>query len=98
MMNTYKQRRDVLVNGLNKIPGFNCLMPGGAFYVFPNIVDTGLTSDQVCEELLDVGVVTLPGNCFGEYGEGYIRLCYANSLENIIIALEKIHAWALTRK
>jgi aminotransferase len=58
--------------------------------VFPNIKDTGLTSDEVVEKLLQGGVVTLPGHCFGEYGNGYIRLCYATSRENIQEALHRI--------
>jgi aspartate/methionine/tyrosine aminotransferase len=83
MKNLYKTRRDFLVDGLNKINNISCLLPGGAFYVFPNITKTGMTSYEVVELLMNNGVVTLPGTCFGEYGEGYIRLCYANSLENI---------------
>lgn len=98
MMEEYKQRRDILVNGLNKIPGFKCLSPGGAFYVFPNITETGLSSEEVCEQLLEAGVVTLPGTCFGDYGKGYLRLCYAQSKENILEALVRIHTWALDRK
>lgn len=94
MMDEYKTRRDLLVNGLNEIQGFNCLTPGGAFYVFPNITGTGLTSEQVVEQLIDCGVVTLPGTCFGEYGEGYIRLCYANSQENIKEAIRRIKNWS----
>jgi aspartate aminotransferase len=90
MMNEYRARRDLLVTGLNEIPGFDCLTPGGAFYVFPNITGTGLTSDQVVERIMDAGVVTLPGSCFGEHGEGYIRLCYANSQDNIREALKRI--------
>jgi len=90
MMNEYKARRDLLVNGLNQIKGISCLNPGGAFYVFPNIKGTGMTSDQVVEKLLDAGVVALPGHCFGEHGEGYIRLVYATSRENIQEGLKRI--------
>lgn len=90
MMVEYQKRRDILVNGLNEVPGFNCLTPGGAFYVFPNITGTGLSSDEAAERLLEHGVVALPGNCFGEHGEGYIRLCYANSQENIKEAINRI--------
>lgn len=90
MMDQYKNRRDILVNGLNSIKNISCLMPTGTFYAFANITKTGMTSDEVVELLMDNGVVTLPGSCFGEYGEGYIRLCYANSLENIELAIEKI--------
>jgi aspartate/methionine/tyrosine aminotransferase len=98
MMEEYKERRDMLVNGLNKIPGFKCLSPGGAFYVFPNITETGLTSEDVCEQLLEAGVVTLPGTCFGDHGTGYLRLCYAQSKANILEALERIHKWALNNR
>ena len=90
MMDEYHQRRDMLVAGLNKIPGISCLTPGGAFYVFPNITATGLTSDEVIDRLLSAGVVALPGHCFGGYGEGYIRICYANSRANIAEALTRI--------
>lgn len=90
MMAEYQQRRDLLVDGLNRIKGITCVKPGGAFYVFPNIKGTGKTSDQVVEILLNAGVVTLPGHCFGEYGEGYLRMVYANSRENIQTALDRI--------
>lgn len=90
MMEEYKNRRDLLVNGLNRIKGINCVLPGGAFYVFPNIKNTGRTSNKLVEELMEAGVVTLPGNCFGEYGEGYLRLCYATSRKNIQTALDRI--------
>lgn len=96
MMEEYKSRRDLLVDGLNKIPGFECLSPGGAFYVFPNITKTGLTSEEVCNALLDAGVVTLPGDCFGEYGNGYLRLCYATSKKDINEALKRINDWAIS--
>lgn len=98
MMDEYQSRRDLLVNGLNRISGFKCLTPGGAFYVFPNIKETGLTSDEVCDQLLEEGVVTLPGNCFGEYGEGYIRLCYAQSKEKIELALKRIEQWSVKQR
>ena len=94
MMAEFKERRELLVNGLNKIEGFDCVTPGGAFYVFPNITKTGLTSEEVFEGLLEAGVVSCPGTCFGEYGDGYIRLCYATSKENILIALDRINNWA----
>lgn len=92
MMDEYKARRDMLVDGLNAIPGITCLSPGGAFYVFPNITKTGLTSERYVKKLMNAGVVTLPGNCFGEYGEGYVRLCYANSQDNIREALNRIRS------
>jgi aminotransferase len=91
MMNEYRARRDLLVDGLNRAKGITCLRPGGAFYVFPNITETGMTSDEVVKTLMDAGVVTLPGHCFGKYGDGYIRLCYATSRENIQEALNRIY-------
>jgi len=90
MMNEYRHRRDILVSGLNQIKGINCLIPGGAFYVFPNIKETGYTSTELTEQFLQAGVVGLPGDCFGNYGDGYMRFCYANSRENIYKALERM--------
>ena len=87
----YQRRRDVLVSGLNKIPGVICLEPQATFYVFPNIKSFGYTSDWLAEYLIEeAGVAVLPGSAFGKYGEGYLRLCYANSMENIHLALEKL--------
>jgi aspartate/methionine/tyrosine aminotransferase len=91
MMAEYRARRDLLVDGLNRVNGVRCLKPGGAFYVFPNITGTGLSSDQVVEKLMAAGVVTLPGHCFGEHGEDYIRLCYATSRKNIQEGLNRIY-------
>lgn len=91
MMHEFRQRRDILVNGLNTIPGFHCLMPKGSFYAFPNIKNTGYTSDALANFLLETaGVAVSPGTIFGEYGEGYIRLCYANSIDNINDAIQRI--------
>jgi aspartate/methionine/tyrosine aminotransferase len=87
----YKRRRDALVTGLNAIPGVSCRTPQGAFYAFPNVTAFGRASDWLAEYLLDeAGVALLPGTSFGEYGEGYLRLCFANSLENIQMALERL--------
>jgi aspartate aminotransferase len=87
----YKRRRDALVAGLNAIPGVSCRTPQGAFYVFPNVTSFGRPSDWLAEYLLDeAGVALLPGTSFGKYGEGYLRLCFANSLENIYKALERL--------
>lgn len=91
MMNTYKERRDIIVDGLNSIRGISCVKSNGAFYVFPNITKTGMTSGQFAKYLLDDdGVAVVPGTNFGEYGEGYIRLTYATNIENIKIGLERI--------
>jgi len=89
----YQRRRDLIVMGLNSIPGFSCQSPQGAFYVFPNITGTGLKSDQLADLILEkAGVALLPGSSFGEYGEGYLRLSYATSIKNIELGLEKIHS------
>lgn len=95
MMAEYKDRRDILVEGLNEVKGFTCQNPGGAFYVFPNITGTGLTDVEVCEQLMDkAGVVTVPGSCFGEHGSGHIRLCYATDTYSIMSAIKRIKQWA----
>ncbi len=87
----YRRRRDALVAGLNEIPGVRCRLPQGAFYVFPNASSFGRTSNWLAEYLLEeAGVALLPGTSFGKYGEGYLRLCFANSLENILAALEQM--------
>ncbi len=89
----YRRRRDALVAGLNAIPGVRCRLPQGAFYVFPNISALGKSSDWLANYLLEkAGVALLPGTSFGAYGEGYLRLCFANSLENIQIAIERMDA------
>ncbi len=91
MMAEFEHRRDVIVNGLNEIPGFNCLKPQGAFYVFPNIKETGMGSQEVADKIMtEANVAVLPGTAFGEFGEGYIRLAYANSIENINEGIKRI--------
>ncbi|MEN8152850.1 MAG: pyridoxal phosphate-dependent aminotransferase [Acidobacteriota bacterium] len=88
---TFEKRRDIIVNGLNNIPGITCKKPKGAFYVFPNIKSFGESSDKIAEYLLsEAGVALLPGTSFGPMGEGYLRLCYAASIEEIKEALELI--------
>jgi aspartate/methionine/tyrosine aminotransferase len=90
----FKRRRDVFVAGLNKIKGFSCRLPKGAFYVFPNITKTGWKSKPLADALLEqAGVAALSGTAFGEYGEGYLRFSVANSLENLQQALERIDQW-----
>ncbi len=90
MVEQYAQRRRVIVKGLNDA-GLPCLMPGGAFYVFPSIKHTGLSSDEFCERLLhEEKVAAVPGNAFGECGEGHIRCSYATSLDKISLAIERI--------
>jgi aspartate/methionine/tyrosine aminotransferase len=91
----FKKRRDVMVAGLNKIKGFSCRLPHGAFYVFPNISKTGWRSKNLADALLDdAGVAALSGTAFGEFGEGYLRFSVANSIENIEKALDRVDGWA----
>jgi len=97
MVAEFKVRRDMLVEGLNAIDGISCKKPRGAFYVFPNISELGLTSKEVEERLLDeFGVAALAGTSFGAFGEGYLRFSYANSQENIRKALERFADFAAT--
>lgn len=91
----FKRRRDVFVAGLNKIKGFSCRVPKGAFYAFPNITKTGWTSKKLADALLEqAGVACLSGTAFGAHGEGYLRFSVANSLDNLNLALVRIQAWA----
>jgi len=91
MMKRFKEKRDRIVKGLNTIPGFNCLSPKGAFYTFPNIKQTGMTSQECADHLLyKAGVAALPGTAFGPYGEGYLRFSYATTLEKIDEAVDRI--------
>jgi aspartate/methionine/tyrosine aminotransferase len=88
MVSEFEARRDLLVDGLNRIPGFRCHKPAGAFYVFPNITGTGMGSTELQSFLMEkAGVAVVAGPSFGEYGEGFIRLSYANSRDNIRRAL-----------
>jgi len=93
MVAEFRRRRDAIVKGLNEIPGFSCTVPAGAFYVFPNVKNTGVPSRELANMLLnDAGVACLSGTAFGSYGDGYLRFSYANSLENIQEALNRIRA------
>ena len=94
MVAEFRKRRDVLADGLNSIPGIRCLKPPGAFYLFPNISGVELPSEEFANRLLNqAGVAALAGTAFGDYGEGYLRLSFANSLANIESALERIRAF-----
>ena len=94
----FKKRRDIIVDGLNQLPGVRCPMPKGAFYTFPNVEGTGMTSRQFADGLLeDGGVACLAGESFGEYGEGCVRFSFANSAENIQIALERMEKFIAER-
>jgi len=91
MVAAFKERRDAVVAGLRSIPGLKCVEPKGAFYVFPNITGTGMRSKPFADYLLEkVGVAVLSGTSFGAYGQGYIRISYANSLENLRRAIDRI--------
>jgi len=94
MRDEFQRRRDVFVAGLNKIKGFSCRMPKGAFYVFPNVTRTGWKSKPLADALLEqAGLAALSGTSFGEFGEGYLRFSVANSFENLQQALERIDQW-----
>jgi aspartate/methionine/tyrosine aminotransferase len=91
MVAEFRRRRDAIVAGLNQVPGFHCAVPGGAFYAFANVAGTGMNSRELADYLLDeAGVSCLTGGCFGEYGNGYVRFSYANSLANLMEAVERI--------
>lgn len=93
MVGEFRTRRDVMVEGLNEIPGVTCSVPDGAFYVFPNVSALGVPAAELQQRLLDeAGVACLPGTAFGAAGEGYLRLSYANSVDNIRTALDAIRS------
>jgi aspartate/methionine/tyrosine aminotransferase len=95
MVAEFRQRRDAMVAALNQVPGFRCAMPGGAFYVFPNITGTGMSSKDLADLLLnEAGVAGLDGAGFGKYGDGYLRFSYANSMENLMEAAGRIKSVA----
>ena len=98
MVAAFDERRKVVVEELNAIPGFRCIEPGGAFYAFPNITGTGIGARDLQDLLLEeVGVATVSGTSFGAYGEGYLRISYANSVENIREAMERIRSCLTAR-
>jgi aspartate aminotransferase len=91
MVGEFRARREIIVDGLNAIPGFRCRMPHGAFYVFPNVSGTGMNGTEMADRLLsDGGVCTLSGTAFGQVGKDHIRISYANSRENLQLALDRI--------
>ena len=95
MRDEFRGRAEMFVSGLNRIEGFTCRMPRGAFYAFPNITRTGWKSKELADALLDqAGVACLSGPSFGEFGEGFLRFSVANSMENLNRALERISSWA----
>ena len=91
MVEAFRRRRDLVVDGLNTLPGVSCIVPRGAFYAFPNVTRLGRPSDEIAERLLnEAGVALLSGTAFGAHGEGYLRLSYANSEANLRTALERM--------
>ncbi|PYS37518.1 MAG: aspartate aminotransferase [Acidobacteria bacterium] len=91
MVAEFRRRRDAMVKGFNEIPGWRCALPAGAFYAFPNITGTGMPAKELANLLLsEAGVACLWGTAFGQYGDGYLRFSYANSLPNILEAIERI--------
>lgn len=99
MVEEFKTRRDFIVDGLNSISGISCTKPKGAFYAFPNITRTGMSSKMLADSLLyEAGVACLAGTCFGARGEGYLRFSYANSIDNIKEALKRIERFLHARK
>ncbi len=91
MIAEFKRRREFIVDGMNSIEGFTCLKPPGAFYVWPNITGTGWDSRELADYLLtELGVAGLSGTAFGDYGQGYLRFSYANSIENIGMAIDRM--------
>jgi aspartate aminotransferase len=99
MMTAFDERRGIIVRELNTIPGFSCVDPSGAFYAFPNVTKTGLAAKKLELALLEeVGVAVIAGTSFGAFGEGYIRFSYANSVDNILAACERIRTWLTQKK
>ena len=91
MMQEFTIRRDLVVEGLNSLPGVTCATPKGAFYAFPNIRGTGLSSNEFADKALyEAGVALLAGTAFGEFGDGYIRVSFANSRENLQEAIKRL--------
>jgi aspartate aminotransferase len=98
MVAEFRRRRDAFCAGLSQVPGFRCALPGGAFYAFANITGTGVKSKELADYLLyDAGVSCLNGGAFGEFGDGYIRFSYANSYENLMLAVERIKTAVASR-
>ena len=96
MVQEFRERRELIVKKTNEIPGLSCNMPEGAFYTMPNIQKTGLSSKKMENLLLEeLKIASVAGTSFGKYGEGYIRFSYANSKENIIKALDRVHSYAI---
>jgi aspartate/methionine/tyrosine aminotransferase len=97
MLDEFRARRELIVSGLNELPGVSCREPRGAFYVFPNVADVPIPADELASRLLEeAGVAVLAGSAFGRVGEPNLRLSYANSRENLALALERMRAFLET--
>ena len=93
MIREFKRRRDLMISMLNQVNGVSCIMPKGAFYAFANVGKTGLDDLEFSDRILrDAGVAACPGSFFGDHGKGYVRFCYANSMENIEKGMNKLKA------
>ena len=91
MMEEFTKRRDLVVAGLNSLPGVTCPTPNGAFYVFPNITGTGMSSSEFARKAMyEAGVALLAGTAFGKFGDGYVRISFANSQANLTEAIERL--------
>ena len=91
MMDDFKRRRDIFISGLNEVEGISCQYPEGAFYAFPNVSQVPMSADDFADYLLDeVGVATLPGSAFGVHADNHLRMCFANSVENLERAIDRI--------
>ena len=91
MMDDFKRRRDIFISGLNEVEGISCQYPDGAFYAFPNVSQVPMSADDFADYLLDeVGVATLPGSAFGVHADNHLRMCFANSVENLERAIDRI--------
>ncbi len=94
MVGVLAERRDAIVDGLNRLPGVRCVLPGGAFYAFPDVTGTGLSARELSDRWLeDIGVATIPGGCFGPLGEGHVRFSYTSSIDDIREAMRRLDAW-----
>ena len=91
MMDDFRRRRDIFISGLNEVEGMSCQYPDGAFYAFPNVSQIPMSADDFADYLLDeVGVATLPGSAFGVHADNHLRMCFANSVENLERAVDRI--------
>jgi aspartate/methionine/tyrosine aminotransferase len=99
MVKVFEHRRDLVVDGINSIPGMRCAKPQGAFYAFPNIEGTGFGERELADRLLtEAGVAVLPGTAFGEAGKGFVRIAYTQSEDELKLGLDRIREFVKSRK